>query len=470
MAISAISGFSPALSLIGSLSPLRQVSLLQPTSGINSLGSLLSIASTQASFSSISSLGRLLNDVETLQTAAAALAVPGVFVARSVSASNATTATATASAATPTGSYALQVDQLAQAQTLTTAAQASSLSTIGSGGATTLSFAFAGGTSRSVTLGSTGNTLAGIASAINAAGIGITATLATSSSGVRLSLTGQTGAANAFSIEVSGDAAVADALAFPAGGSGGPTLTVTAQDAQGEVNGIAFSASTNSVNTAVAGLSLNLLGTGAATLTVAANSDAAKAVRSFVDAFNEVRSGFAELAGASPVLGLTASFLGAQLTAALNTAGGSAGTSSLTLTQIGITSGIDGTLAFNEAAFQTALNTNQAGVATLFRNGGKGIAEQVAAQAAGPLSPAQLLPLLTPALSFQGSFGTSSASGLLLSLFGSGSTLGSTGLSSSLANELLFAQLLGASQTGSGQSSNSLADLLFAELLFANQL
>lgn len=463
MAISAISGFSPAISLIGFLSPLNQLGRLNQLSPLSQLrqttglGSLLSIASAQAS---ISDIGRLLNNVETLQTAASALSAPGLFVARTVATSSTAIATAAAGAATPSGAFALQVDQLARAQTLTTATQASSLTTIGDGEATTLSFQFAGGSSRSVTLG-TDNTLAGIASAINAAGIGVEAKLLTSASGVQLALTGQTGAGNAFSIDVAGDAAVADLLAFPGAGSGGPTLSSAAQDARGAVNGIAFSASTNNVNTAVAGLSLNLGGTGTATLTVTASNDAATAVRTFVDAFNAVRGGFSELAAASPALGLSASFLGATLSAALIPGG--SGNPLSALARVGLTSRVDGTLTFSESAFQAALDGDPAGVATVFSNAGKGIAEQVAAHAAGPLSPERLLPVLTPALLFQGSFGTASNNSLLLSLFDQGSAFGGSDLSSSFGNDLLFAGLIGARQASSGQSVSSLVELMLAQ-------
>lgn len=458
MAISAISGFSPALSLIGSLSPLGRVSPLSPSSGLNSL---FALASTQTS---ISDLGRLLNRIEALQDAAAALSVPGVFVARTASVSGTPIATASVGAATSTGSFALQVDRLAQAQTLTSAALASSLSTIGSGAATTLTFQFAGGGSRSVTLGAAGDTLAGIAAAIDAADIGIDATLRSSASGVQLTLTGQTGAGNAFTVAVDGDAAIADLLAFPAGGSGGPTLTASAQDAAGEVDGIAFSASTNTVATALPGLTLNLLGSGSATLTVAANSGAtATAVRGFVDAFNEVQRGFAGLAGGSPLLGLSSTLFSSQLSATL-AAGGNAPSA---LAQVGITSRLDGTLGFNETVFQTALAADPQRVAAVFSNGGRGLAEQVAAQAAGPLSPEQLLPALAPALSFSGAFGATSADSLLVSFFAPGGT-GTDSLSSSLANQLLFAELLGAGRAGGTQTTTSLVDLMLAEVLFAN--
>ena len=90
---------------------------------------------------------------------------------------------------------------------MSSAPQSSSLTPIGNGAAT-LSFQFASGETRQVALGSASNTLPGIASAINSANIGLQAQVVSSSAGYQLSLTGQSGAANAFTIGVSGNAGV----------------------------------------------------------------------------------------------------------------------------------------------------------------------------------------------------------------------------------------------------------------------
>jgi flagellar hook-associated protein 2 len=491
MALSAINGFIPALSLIDSLNPIRQTERIASLRATTGVGGLLSIATTQASFATISDLGRLLNDVETLRSAAAALLAPDVFVARtaSITASGDAPAAAAASAATPVGSYALQIDQLAQAQTLSTAAFASSLTAIGSGVPATLDFDFASGASRRVALAASDNTLAEIAAAINAAEVGIDARVV-NADGFRLALTGHTGAGNAFTVAVDGDATLAGALAYPPGG-GSARLTAAARDAQGTIDGIAFSAGTNEVNTPIAGLALKLLETGTATVNVAVNDEAAPTVSALVDAYNGVQRGLMAFGASNLTTGggtggfgfagfdpftdrnfdtaLSASLLAAQLSATLNAAGGGDGNPFAALARVGITRNVDGTLSFDERTFQSALNADQAGVAAVFANDGEGLAAAVAAQADGPLSPAELLPEFAPALSFGGTFTSASSAPLLAAFFGesrnsfSSSSELST-LSSSLSNQIFLAGLIGTSRFSSMQTDASLVDQLLAQL------
>lgn len=449
MDVSALSGYSTTISLINALS---QTSPVTATSG---LSGALSLASTQTS---ISSLGSLLNATEALATAANALAAPGAFAARQATSSNTSVATATAGTSTPTGAYTVQVNQLAQGQTLTTATQASSLVAIGTGAPTTLNFQFASGVSRSVSLGSSDNTLAAIASSINAAGIGIQARVAAASGGgFQLSLTGQTGAANAFTLGVTGDQAVADLLAYPPGGIG-PNLTRQARDAQGLVNGGAFTASTNAVNTAATGLTVNLAATGSATLSVAANTEQTKTVSAFVEAYNAVQAGLGGLGRNSPSLGLSVFYLRDRLSGALNTDGQTG--SAASLAQIGIAANASGTLALDTQKFQAALNANPDRVAGIFSNGGKGVAEQVAALAAKSLSPSSLLQVAAPALSSPANLAQTLRASLLSSVFDQQGLLQDFSSSVNLANQFLLASL--SSTRSTGQSGNSLPDLPLA--------
>lgn len=445
MDVSAISAYSSTISLINALSPASRVT------AASSLGSILSPTGTRTS---ISNLGYLLNAGEALATAATALAAPGALAARKADSSDAKVATATASAATPTGTYSVQVSQLARAQTLTTGTQASSLAAIGDGQATTLSFQFASGTSRTVSLTSGDQTLAGIASAINAAGIGIQAQVSSANGGYQLSLTGQTGAANAFTLGVSGNAGIADLLAYPGGVSS--ALTAQAQDAQGLVNGTAFTASTNTANTAVPGLSLNLAGLGKADLTVAANAGQAKTVGAFVDAYNAVQSGLAGLGRSNPSLGLSAFFLRGQLADTLKTGEATA----TSLAQIGITTNANGSLALDTTKFQAALNADPNAVGRVFSNGGKGIAEQVATLTSDALSAAKLLQVAAPTLGSPANLALSVQAGLLSSLLDQGSASSDFSASLNLSNQLLLAQFSGSAGLDNGQFTDTLLDLL----------
>lgn len=432
MNVSSIYSYNAGIGLISALYPSSQVT------SSSALSSVLAAASAQ---SSISSLGRLLGDSEALQSAASALASGDLLSARQATVAKSTVASASATAATPLGSYALQVDQLAQAQTLSTAAQTSSLTPLGSG-ATTLQFGFANGSSQSVKVAAGDNTLSGIASAINAANIGISAKVVSGQNGYQLTLTGQSGAANAFTVTASGNAAVGSLLGT--GGAGTASLTSTAQDARGTLNGVGFSASTNQVATATSGLTLQLAATGSTTLKVASTvSSATTAVERFVDAYNAVQQGLGTLAAGSGNATLT--LLQDKLTATLGQSGG-------TLASIGISQQSDGTLALDRSKFAAALTSNAAQVASLFAD--NGIADRVATLSSGALSASSLLQSAASGLDSASLLGNSLGSSYLGELGGYG-TLGSA---STLAGLLL-------NSTGSSTSSSSSSDNLLTSIL-----
>ncbi len=84
-----------------------------------------------------------------------------------------------------------------------------------------ISIAVGGGTAHTITLDSSNNTLAGIASAINAANIGVSAKVMTDASGSRLALvSGKAGSAGALTVTSSvNDATTGTALSYNSGGS-----------------------------------------------------------------------------------------------------------------------------------------------------------------------------------------------------------------------------------------------------------
>lgn len=384
MDVSSINAFNPSLSLIDSLSAINAVDATQlPASA------LLALSDISASFEThISDVGQLISAVDALHGAAQALMEPGAFSALTATASAPKVLNATAVGVIP-GSYSVQVEQLAQAQTLTSAAQVTPFAPIGSGAASLVNFQFASGGRRSVALGSGDNTLAGIAAAINRAAIGISASVRTSAAGAQLSLTGQTGAANAFTVSANGNAALADLLSSAPGG--GLTVSARAQDATGNVDGVAFSGGTNAVNTAVPGLALHLLAIGNSTVSVAPMATQIEGVQSFVKAFNQLQSSLQQFGLSTPLLGQSLSFLQSSLNDAL-------GTQQSGLAGIGITRNQDGTLSLNSATFQNALNANPVAVARVFSSAGHGVAERLITQTEGSFSPQSLLQLTASAV------------------------------------------------------------------------
>ena len=147
-----------------------------------------------ANLTLVSSFGQLQSALSTFQTSMQNLNKASSYQSVNAGVTNTSVATVSATPQAATGSYSLLVNKLAQSQTLVTAGQANSTSAIGTG---TISFNFgsiSGGTSvngqysgaaftnagaapKTVTIDSSNNSLTGIASAINAANIGITASI-----------------------------------------------------------------------------------------------------------------------------------------------------------------------------------------------------------------------------------------------------------------------------------------------------
>jgi len=178
------------------------------------------------------------------------------------------------------GNYSLEVNQLAQSQKLVSTGVSNASATVGSG---TISFNFGniqGGSlsngrytgasftnnasgSKTVTIDSSNNTLTGISTAINAAGLGITATLINDGSTApnRLVITNtQTGQTQSMSIAVSGDAGLAALLNYDPSNNSGQALSELnkAQDAQLKIDGIAITKSSNTITDAITGVTLSL--------------------------------------------------------------------------------------------------------------------------------------------------------------------------------------------------------------------
>lgn len=402
--LSSLNGLS-TLSALTAASQSQQSSLL---SGI-----------TGSSTTTVSSLGQTLSAVSNLQAAATKLTQPGAFSSLSVTSSTPGVARGSAAEGTAQGAYSVQVDQLAQGQVLTSAAQATQYSAIGSGADTSVTFQFANGRSASVDLNGGDNTVKGLAAAINRADIGVSASVVSSPTGYQLQLSGPSGAGNAFSVSASGDSALADFLSSPPGG-GGLLLTQQAQDAQGSVNGTAFTSGTNTASTSVEGLTLRLTATGSTNLSVGGNADQAGAITDFVKAYNAVQSNLGSLSRDYPGFGLTAPFLRSGLGNALTPGAQAASGNIRQLSDIGISGNANGTLSVNTETLRSALNSNPEAVAGLFSSdGGQGIADRILAQVGegGPLSADNLLQSAAPGLTTSSLSLSNLQSSLVNSLF-----------------------------------------------------
>lgn len=158
------------------------------------------------------------------------------------------------------GVYDVEILTRAQAHSLASAPVASQYSALGTG---TLSLTV-GGVSKDITLDATNNTLSGLKSAINAAGLPVNASIVNDGTGYRLVLASQqTGLGNAISLSAADDdgnntdASGISQFIFGQG-TNNMTQTVAAQDASFKVNGLSLTSSTNTATGVIEGVTLNL--------------------------------------------------------------------------------------------------------------------------------------------------------------------------------------------------------------------
>ena len=283
--------------------------------------------------------------------------------------------TAVASNTAVNGTYSVKINNLATSSKVATAAFAGGASSAVPSG--TLSIT-QNGVSRSVTIPA-GATLQSVRDTINAEqGVnGFSANIITDSFGSRLVMgSAATGAGS--DITLSGIAG----LEINAGQQMGATPTATsagaigdfAMDASFTVDGLALTSKSNTVDSAISGLTLNLVASGpATTVTVGPNSDGLKkSIQAFVDAYNQVVNSISTLSKPSldaegkPTVAaaLTGDSLGRSILASIReplvTTG--AGDKLTVLSQLGITTNQKtGALDFDSTKFTTAMNTQKLG-------------------------------------------------------------------------------------------------------------
>lgn len=358
----------------------------------------------------LSAFGSIQSGVASFQTTLKKLSDPKNLQAVKATPADATVLGTSGGAGAVPGNYSIEVTQLAQSQKLASAGQLNAKAVIGTG---TLTFDFgtiSGGTlgtdgkytgagftsngagSKQVTIDSSNNTLDGIRDAINAANIGVTASVINDGSNTpyRLALSNsQTGEASSMKISVSGDAALGNLLNHDPAGSQALTQTVAAQNAQLKVDGLDISKATNTVSDVVPGVTLTLKKTNAGSptnLSVTRDTDAVKAnVQEFVDGYNKLTGSLksltsydmaskkgAALYGDSSVrnmLGQLRSLVTGTLTG---------GASSLTrLSDAGISYQADGTLKLDSSKLQKVIDTQFDQLPGLFAASGSSSDSQI---------------------------------------------------------------------------------------------
>lgn len=331
--------------------------------------------------SQISLFGRVNSLFSSLQTAANKLTDTTLWQKSTVSSGNSSVVTATGTTGAA-GSYAVTVQKLAGNQTvaLDTAlpdaealvGQGTLRLQLGSWNTDQTAFTAKGGSDElSIDVTAT-DTLATLRDKINAAGGGVTASLVTDTTGVRLALRSESsGMENGFRLSVDDiDGSLIDGVGLsrfafdPAVTTSGLVLKQSAANARAIVNGIAVESASNEISGAVDGVTLTVLqeSATATNVTVKRDKDAVvAAVKTFAEAYNAVVSYLAEQTkydAGSKVAGAlqgdsTAVGLMSQLRGVLNASSG-ASASFPRLSDLGLEAQRDGTLVVDSAKLDAA--------------------------------------------------------------------------------------------------------------------
>lgn len=357
----------------------------------------------------LTSYGTIKGALSSFETAVSDLNSTTRFQSLKATPSDAAIFSASATSIASAGTYSVEVTNLAQAQNLIADGRASTTNAIGAGADTTVTFDFGsitgstptpydattetGGTysgatftsngkgTYSITINSGNNTLEGIRDAINAASMGMTATIVNDGDAAvpyRLVLSSDSvGASHSAKITVSGDATISSLLAHDPEGTQNLAETVTAKNANLKINGVGVSKDSNSVSDVIHGVTLNLLKetTTPVKLTVARDtSTISTSVASLIKAYNDLVGIFktetsynaTTQKGATLQGDATVRNMQAQMRSILSSAVSGTSGALNTLSDVGVSFQKDGTLKLDQAKLDTAMKDHFADISILF--------------------------------------------------------------------------------------------------------
>ena len=310
--------------------------------------------------SKISGLGQAVSILNVVQDAAQRLNDAKDFKTFAVSNSQTSAFTASSTTSARAGSNNITVSQIAQEQRSVSNAFASETDTF-SADPVTLSLTVGTGTATEISVGTA--SLQGAVTAINDAGLGVTAEIidtGVAGDRYRIQLIGETGAEKAFSLTSSDDA-----ISF--------SSVQTATDAQLNVNGVDFTRSTNVIDDVLTGVSLtlNTVTDGAANLSISQDNNEARAnIVDFVTIYNEAQRQLKELSNSSVDGALAGDSIFRALTSSLRSivlGSSSSATSSISnLSDMGISVSRSGELEVNDDKLDNVLANNYSDVVQMF--------------------------------------------------------------------------------------------------------
>jgi len=400
----------------------------------------------------ISEFGALKGLVESFDSAVSALNLSSSFKSNTSTSSDESALTGTVSSVASPGLYSIEVSQLAQTQTLASMEFTELTDIVGEG---TFSFTFGevqtttNPADRSITsfdsftadteqavktlkIDATNHTVNGVRDAINAADLGVNATIVDTGSGYRLLLQStETGSNSGFTVDVANPTNGLDDFEFNAGNVGAGLLhTTDAVDSAFTVNGLSINREDNLVTGVINGVTLNLKQVTAGPVSFSVERDTSTVtnkMQTFVDSYNELKGKINELTAYNEEEGLGSIFIGdstvrnlqSQLQGVLGSVVSSlAGNEFRSLAEVGISTKAlnvstqtSGLLDFNSATFSGYLQSRTEEMTVLFGKTGSVTDSQVEFLNGGVDTAAGDYEIVVSQLATQGKFEGNATSG-----------------------------------------------------------
>ena len=250
-------------------------------------------------------------------------------------------------------------------------------------------------TNKTLTIDSTNNTLTGLRDAINDGGMGLTASIIqTATSAYSLVVKSNSGSGNEMKITATEDSSNAGLSTFGFSTYASSKETIVGQDANLTIDGVTVTRSSNTITDLINGVQLEIKGTVSSAVTVNASYDETNALanmNSFVTSLNTLNTKLSELTNrglngeASGALAgdSIARSIQSRIRSMTTTPIEGYSTSSIYLTNFGISTQLDGSIAFDEDEFLTAYRANPEDIAAIFASQVKTDSSSVTAQVTG---------------------------------------------------------------------------------------
>jgi flagellar hook-associated protein 2 len=333
---------------------------------LNSINKSISTDNAQ-----ISAYGSISSQISSFQSSIAGLVTSSTIKATTASSSSTAVLSVSNDGTALAGEYKITDVTLASPQVLTSNISNTAYTSIGSSIGTTGSITITGTTTTTIT--PTTYTVAGMVDAVNSANIsGVSATI------VNLG----TSASPDYQIRIINTSDTAATITLSAGNdfTGLAFTSTAAVTGSLKINGTTVTRSSNTIADLIPGLTINLVGTGDSTITVAQDNSALSAkISEFVTAFNTLDKSLKDISSYDATAKKGAALYGDYTINSLRREIRSIVTSTLDdvsatsynrLSQVGVSFESDGTLSLDSTTLNTAISANFNKVASLFSGTG----------------------------------------------------------------------------------------------------